>query len=162
MLLCYSPIYGLFEPSFVYSDEDSCQNVGNLLEEIYTFASRLWVCDSLLFLKSICELKSYLIQFTRQLLVLFCKQDSLPLVLLLVLCLELFPLVLAAGNTHRLLNLWHSINLHLFPNHNSQLQIQSWVLTLSFQHWVLTQSFKNGDICRDFGFVESFFRVPAS
>lgn len=32
----------------------------------------------------------------------------------------------AHTHTHRLLNLWHCINLHLFPNQNSQLQNQSW------------------------------------
>lgn len=32
----------------------------------------------------------------------------------------------ARTHTHRLLNLWHCINLHLFPNQNSQLQNQSW------------------------------------
>lgn len=42
---------------------------------------------------------SYLIQFSGQLLVLFGQQDSLPLVLLLVLRLKLFPLALAEENT---------------------------------------------------------------
>lgn len=43
---------------------------------------------------------SYRIEFTGQLLVLFREQNSLPLILLLVVSLKLFPLTLAVGNTH--------------------------------------------------------------
>ncbi len=52
------------------------------------------------FILHIWEQIFYLIQFTGQLLIFFNKQDSLPLVLLLVLGLKLFPLALAGGNTH--------------------------------------------------------------
>ena len=43
---------------------------------------------------------SYLIQFTGQLLVFFREQDSIPLILLLVLGLKLFPFALAGGSTN--------------------------------------------------------------